>query len=264
MTIPFVHVDAFASQQFAGNAAVVCLLQRPADDQWMQSLAAEMNLSETAFVRKLDDGYELRWFTPVTEVDLCGHATLASAHALWREWDDTDDVVRFHTRSGVLTASKSASTITLDLPATPAVPQQPPNGLFEALGVTAPEFVGATKWDQLVVVGTATEVRSLSPNFPLLGKVKTRGVMVTAGGDDGRYDFISRYFAPRCGINEDPVTGSAHCGLGPYWSRRLNKASLLAYQASTRGGVVHVEVDGDRVRLGGEAITVLRGEVVEH
>jgi PhzF family phenazine biosynthesis protein len=256
------EIDAFTDRPFAGNPAAVCLLDedRPAD--WMQAVAAEMNLSETAFVRPEGDGYGLRWFTPAIEVDLCGHATLAAAHALWSQGIVApDQPIRFHTRSGVLTCTTDGKLIELDFPATPAEAAEPPAGLLEALGVT-PAFVGRSKFDKFVLVDSEQVVRSLRPDFMRLREVPMRGVIVTSLSADPRFDFVSRYFAPAAGIDEDPVTGSAHCCLGPFWSARLGKTELTAYQASTRGGVVRVRIRSDRVVLGGQAVTVLRGELL--
>jgi PhzF family phenazine biosynthesis protein len=256
------QIDAFTDRPFAGNPAAVCLLEGERDAAWMQAVAAEMNLSETAFVRPQGDSFELRWFTPAIEVELCGHATLASAHALW-----TEDVVsreqpiRFHTRSGVLTCSTHGAIIELDFPATPAHAAEPPAGLLEALGVN-PTFVGRSKFDKFVLVESEQVVRVLKPDFARLREIPMRGVMVTSTSDDPRFDFVSRYFAPGAGIDEDPVTGSAHCCLGPFWSERLGKSEMTAYQASARGGVVRVRINGDRVILGGQAVTVWRGELL--
>lgn len=255
------QIDAFTDRPFAGNPAAVCLLDDERDAAWMQAVAAEMNLSETAFVRRLPDGFELRWFTPAVEVDLCGHATLASAHAIWSTGSaGEDESIRFHTRSGVLTATRAAGLIELDFPATPAVECEPPAGLVEALGAH-PTFVGRTKSDVLLVFTEAAEVRGLQPDFRRLAQTPTRGVIVTAASDDARYDFISRFFAPAVGIDEDPVTGSAHCCLGPFWSERFRKPRVIGYQASRRGGVVQVQTRGDRVTLAGSAVTVFTGEL---
>jgi PhzF family phenazine biosynthesis protein len=256
------QIDAFTDRPFAGNPAAVCLLDEERDAGWMQAVAAEMNLSETAFVRSLDDGFELRWFTPAVEVELCGHATLAAAHALWSDGVVTKAApIRFHTRSGVLTCTHSGKFIYLDFPATPVQVTQPPDGLLVALGVTS-SFVGRSKFDQLVLVESEQVVRALKPDFAQLREIPMRGVTVTSTSDDPRFDFVSRYFAPGAGIDEDPVTGSAHCCLGPFWSERLGKTEMTAYQASTRGGIVRVRVNGDRVILGGQAATVLRGELL--
>jgi len=260
--IPIWHVDAFTDRPFAGNPAAVCLLPEERPSSWMQAIAAEMNLSETAFVRRLDDGFELRWFTPVVEVDLCGHATLASAHTLWSTGViQTTEAIRFHTKSGVLTATRDGNLIRLDFPATPAEPCPPSDGLLEALG-TKPSFVGRTKFDSFLVVDSAQTVRELRPDFRRLAELAVRGVIVTAASDDPRFDFISRFFCPAVGINEDPVTGSAHCALAPFWGQRLETTRMAAFQASSRGGIVHVEWIGDRVLLGGQAVLIAKGEIV--
>ena len=228
----------------------------------MRNVAAEMNLSETAFLYKRDDGYSLRWFTPEVEVDLCGHATLASAHVLWETGElSSDERAVFHTKSGALTASRKGDWIELDFPATPAEVVEAPAELEVALGVKA-VCVGKSVFDYLVEVSTEDEVRRVAPDFGLLAKVPCRGVMVTSHADGGRFDFVSRFFAPGTGVNEDPVTGSAHCALGPFWQSKMGKSEFLAYQASRRGGEVRVRVDGERVRLGGQATTVLRGMLV--
>jgi len=258
--IPCFQVDAFTAEPFRGNPAAVCLLEEPADQNWMQSVAAEMNLSETAFVRPLDDeAYELRWFTPNQEVDLCGHATLATAHILWEESTFTpgQDAV-FETRSGRLVCRKQGDFIQMDFPATPADQVVPPPELVSALGVRA-LWTGQSRFDYLVCVENEEEVRSASPNFRALTEIETRGVILTSLSNDDRYDFVSRFFAPAAGIDEDPVTGSAHCCLAPYWSQVLGKQSLVGYQTSQRGGVVHTEVSQDRVELSGQAVTVLAG-----
>ncbi|HUQ72777.1 MAG TPA: PhzF family phenazine biosynthesis protein [Planctomycetaceae bacterium] len=255
------QVDAFTDRLFGGNPAAVCWLDQAASDKWMQSVAAEMNLSETAFVRRLADGHELRWFTPTVEVDLCGHATLATAHALWFAGiAEPSEPLRFHTRSGVLTCTRDGEFIELDFPALPATADAPNAQLMDALGVETPQFVGRTKYDYLVVLGTPDAVRSLRPDFRKLVDVPARGVIVTARADDGRYDFISRFFAPAVGVDEDPVCGSAHCCLAVYWAEQLRKRELLAYQASARGGVLRLRANGDRVVLGGQAVTVWQGE----
>jgi PhzF family phenazine biosynthesis protein len=221
-----------------------------------------MNLSETAFVRRIHEGFELRWFTPAVEVDLCGHATLASAFTLWNMgMTSPDEPIRFHTRSGVLTAHRDGNLIELDFPATPAEQCDAPLGLLDALGIES-VFVGKTKFDRLIVLDSAQALRTLQPDFSRLAAIATRGVIVTAESDDSRFDFISRFFAPASGINEDPVTGSAHCCLGPFWGERLGKTSLVGYQASPRGGIVYVQLNGERVILGGRAVLVWRGELV--
>ncbi len=256
------QVDAFTSAQFGGNPAAVCLLAGPAPEHWMQDVAREMNLSETAFLVPRDDGFDLRWFTPAVEVALCGHATLASAHVLWEDAHlPSDRVARFHTQSGVLTASKVDGWIELDFPAEPARLVEPPAGLAEALGVE-PRWVGQNRFDYLVEVASEDVIRGIAPDFGALQALEVRGVMVTSRGVGDDTDFVSRFFAPGTGINEDPVTGSAHCCLGPFWRERLGKDRMVARQLSERGGLVRVEIDGDRVRLRGQAITVLRAELV--
>jgi PhzF family phenazine biosynthesis protein len=252
------QVDAFTKQPFSGNPAGVCVLSQPADSGWMQNVALEMNLSETAFLIPQADGYDLRWFTPAAEVDLCGHATLASAHILWETGQlKPDQQARFHTRSGLLTASLNGDWIQMDFPAEPEEPIEAPASLAEALGVR-PEYVGKNRFDLLVLVSSEAEVRSLDPDFNLLRKLDARGVIVTSRADSEGYDFVSRFFAPAVGVAEDPVTGSAHCCLGPFWASRLGKSDMIAYQASLRGGEVKVSSRGERVILGGQAITTLQ------
>lgn len=262
MSQMIVQVDAFTPTAFKGNPAAVCVLAEARDADWMQHVAREMNLSETAFLLAQADGFQLRWFTPTKEVDLCGHATLASAHTLWESgYLSADQAARFHTRSGLLTATRKHDWIELDFPALPPSPAQPPAGLLEALGIT-PEYVGINAFDYVVVVTSEAAVRALQPNFSLLRNVRARGVIVTSQAEGSEYDFVSRYFAPAYGIDEDPVTGSAHCCLGPLWQHRLGKDTFVAFQASARGGVLQVRVVGDRVVLGGQAVTVLRGELI--
>lgn len=262
MALRLWQVDAFTSRPFAGNPAAVCLLDSPADDTWMQALAAEMNLSETAFVRPAGQGFDLRWFTPQVEVDLCGHATLATAHVLWSEGLLPPGLAaRFHTKSGLLGAALGGGGwIELDFPAEPASPAPAPPGLVEALGVR-PLAVAKNRLDYLVEVATPGEVAALTPDMALLGQVACRGVMVTSQGGGPGLDFVSRFFAPAVGVAEDPVTGSAHCCLGPYWRARLGKNELNAFQASARGGQVRVRVLGERVGIAGQAVTVFRGEL---
>jgi len=285
MTIPIYQVDAFTDRPFAGNPAAVCILPAPADEAWMQAVAREMNLSETAFLCPHadgyhEDGYILRWFTPAVEVDLCGHATLASAHVLWETGAlEPQEQARFHTHSGLLTAVRRADGIQedgyileedgciedgyilMDFPATPDKPVDAPPGLGEALGVV-PLYVGQSRFDYFVEVESEAAVRALRPDFAALRRLGVRGVGVTSRADTPGFDFVSRFFAPGAGVDEDPVTGSAHCCLGPFWQRRLGRTEFTAYQASARGGTVRVRVDGERVRLGGQAVTVLRGELV--
>ncbi len=258
------QVDAFSSEPFAGNPAAVCLLDEFPSDDWLMSFAGEMNLSETAFVHPIAEGFALRWFTPGLEVDLCGHATLATAHVLWSEErvPSGTDVIRFETRSGTLFAHRESSgEIRLDFPATPEAPASPPDGLLTALGATA-EHVGRSKFDFLVHVSDAAVLRGLTPDFVALDKVDARGIIVTAASDDDRYDFLSRFFCPAVSINEDPVTGSAHCCLTPYWAERLGKTEMRAFQASCRGGELRVRLVDDRVHLLGMARTIFRGELL--
>lgn len=240
----------------------MCLLDRERNAQWMQDVAAEMNLSETAFLLPRDDGFSLRWFTPAAEVALCGHATLASAHALWEEGLlAAGATARFHTLSGLLTAQRRGDLIELDFPATFEERSEPPSGLLEALGITNPIYVGRNKFDYLVELDSEDAVRAVAPDQTQLRKIEVRGIIVTSRAEHTHADFVSRFFAPGVGVDEDPVTGSAHCCLTPYWSARLGRTEMLAYQASRRGGFVRVRLEGDRVKLGGNAVTILRGEL---
>jgi PhzF family phenazine biosynthesis protein len=262
MTIPLFHVDAFAEQPFSGNPAAVCILKEQRDARWLQSVAAEMNLAETAFVQRQADGFSLRWFTPKVEVDLCGHATLASAHVLWHENHvPPTQTIHFHTRSGILTAAQNDGDINLDFPLTPEEPAPTPAGLTDALGVPL-VYVGRSRFDYLVEVDSEAALRRLKPDFPRLAKLTTRGFIVTSESDSPDFDFVSRYFAPAVGIDEDPVTGSAHCCLASYWRKKLNKNEFSAYQASARGGIVRVRISGDRAILGGRAVIVAKGLLV--
>jgi PhzF family phenazine biosynthesis protein len=256
-----IQVDAFTDRPFAGNPAAVCLLDRPREDRWMQDVAGEMNLSETAFPLREGDGFRLRWFTPVVEVDLCGHATLATSHVLWEEGIlEPDETARYQTKSGLLRASRRGDWIELDFPSACPEPADPPPRLLEALGVTAVR-TGRIGSEYLVEVESEAVVREASPDFQLLRKSGAWGVILTSGSASPEFDFVSRFFAPGAGIDEDPVTGAAHCALGPYWKGQLGKDAFMAYQASARGGVVRVTVSGDRVKLQGQAVTVLRGEL---
>ena len=262
MPVRIVTVDAFTDVPFAGNPAAVCILSEARPDEWMRKVAREMNLSETAFLTPEADGYRLRWFTPAVEVDLCGHATVASAHVLWEDGHlPADRQARFHTRSGLLLADRRGEWIELDFPAKVASPAEPPPDLLPALGVQA-RFVARNQFDYLVEVESEETLRAMAPDFTALRKVPVRGVIVTARPSSMEFDFVSRFFAPASGVDEDPVTGSAHCALGPYWVERLGKSEFTAYQASPRGGVVRVRLNGDRVILGGQAVTVMRGELV--
>jgi predicted PhzF superfamily epimerase YddE/YHI9 len=254
-------IDAFTDRAFAGNPAAVCLLDGERPDAWMQQLAAEMNQAETAFLLRRDDGFGLRWLTPTLEVDLCGHATLASAHFLWeKKLLPAKAAARFHTRSGLLTATKSGEWIVLDFPATPAAVTEPPPYLLDSLKSPGADvlFNGT---DYLVALPSAAKVREIKVDLRLLSAIEARGVIVTAPSDMDGVDFISRFFAPQSGVDEDSVTGSAHCTLGPYWGARLGLSAMTGYQASSRGGHVRIELAGDRVRLGGKAVTVLKGKL---
>ena len=257
-----IQVDSFTDKKYSGNPAAVCLLGEAADENWMQAVAREMNLSETAFLFPDRKGYNLRWFTPLSEVDLCGHATLASAHVLFENGHlEKDEVALFYTRSGELKARLADGLIEMDFPVVPVRECNAPNGLIEALGVK-PRFIGHAGQDYLVEVDDEDSVRSVMPDFNRLAKIAVRCVIVTSKCKDGPYDFITRVFAPSVGVNEDPATGSVHCALGPFWEMFLGKNTFAAYQASSRGGVIHIRIKGDRVLLSGNAITVMRAELV--
>lgn len=251
------QVDAFASRRFEGNPAAVCPLKEWLSDDLMQSIAAENNLSETAFFVPAQSGFHLRWFTPVAEVDFCGHATLASGHVLFDALDYEKQSVVFETRSGEMTVERSGKLYVMNFPAQPPRPCSPPKTLIEALGAKPTEVLAAD--DYLAVFESQAVVQSLAPDFARLGDLDLRGVIATAPGDD--HDFVSRFFGPKLGIDEDPVTGSAHCELTPYWSKRLSKKQLRARQISRRGGDVLCEIAGDRVRLKGSAVTFMVGEI---
>jgi PhzF family phenazine biosynthesis protein len=260
-TVPLFIADAFTSEPFRGNPAAVCLLDGPRPDAWMQQVASEMNLSETAFLHREGNGHRLRWFTPAIEVKLCGHATLASAHVLWETGlAEPGQTIHFQTLSGVLRAERQGGWIELDFPALVTKPCTPPEGLVESLGA-APTYIGSYGMDYLCEMADERQVRSLQPDIARLGTLRTRGVIVTSRSLDPAFDFVSRFFAPAAGVAEDPVTGSAHCALAPYWAAKLGRNELLGYQASRRGGAVRVRVQGERVHLGGQAVTVVRGEL---
>lgn len=262
MTQRIIQVDAFTAQPFAGNPAGVCVLEQPRDERWMQQVAQEMSLPETAFLTPEADGFRLRWFTPTVEVRLCGHATLASAHVLWETGRlAPEQQARFYTRSGLLTADRQDDWIELDLPAQSMTEAAPLPELERALGIK-PRSVSRDEVHVLVEVDSEQMVRELRPDLGLLRSVPGEGVIVTSRASSAGFDFVSRFFAPQIGIDEDPVTGAAHCRLGPFWQARLGQDRFVAYQASARGGVVRVHVVGDRVRLSGQAVTVLRGELV--
>jgi PhzF family phenazine biosynthesis protein len=256
------QVDAFTDTLFKGNPAAVCILKKAGEDTWMQAVAQEMNLSETAFLYKHEDGYQLRWFTPVSEVDLCGHATLASAHILWETGLlRFDEPAQFYTLSGVLNAVKKGDEIELDFPAIEYEQMSEPIGLSEALGAS-PVNLCKSEFFFLVEVASEREVRDLKPDFEKLKSFSTEAIIITSVAGSSGYDFISRCFAPNVGIDEDPVTGSAHCLLGPYWSNHFGKDEFAAYQASERGGNLRVRVQGERVFLIGQARTVLHGQLI--
>jgi PhzF family phenazine biosynthesis protein len=258
---PMIQVDAFTDRPFSGNPAAVCVMAKPGPEEWMQDVAREMNLSETAFLFEEGDGFRLRWFTPAVEVTLCGHATLASAHVLWETGRlDAGTTARFFTRSGLLTAVRDGEWIEMDFPAESPVEAEPPAGLLEALGVDAVR-VSRNRFDYLIEVADEAAVRACAPDFGRLRAVEARGTIVTSRAAGSGSDFVSRFFAPRAGVDEDPVTGSAHCCLAPYWSARFGRDSLTGYQASRRGGTVGVKLNGSRVALRGKAVTTLRGEL---
>lgn len=261
--IPLFQVDAFTDKPFGGNPAAVCLLNDKRDDKWMLSVAKEMNLSETAFILPQEDGFSLRWFTPAVEVDLCGHATLASAHVLWESGIlPPGRAAQFHTRSGLLIAEQMGNEIKMTFPAISQSATDAPPGLLQALGVEA-KYVGRCGDKYLLHVEDEASVRNLAPDFAALRKLSLRGVMVTARGDDASpHDFVSRYFAPWVGIDEDPVTGSAHCCLGPYWGDLIGKREMTAYQASARGGHLRLRVSSEHVELFGSAVTVTKGNLL--
>jgi PhzF family phenazine biosynthesis protein len=252
------QVDAFARRVFEGNPAAVCPLERWRDDGVLQAIAEENNLSETAFFVPARAGFELRWFTPLAEVDLCGHATLASAHVLFEELGYAEPVIRFATRSGELTVERRGDRLAMNFPARPPAPCAAPSALVDGLGGQPAEVLVAD--DYVAVFDDEAAVRALAPNMATLRELGVRGVCVTAPGA-GEVDFVSRFFAPGVGIPEDPVTGSAHCELAPYWAARLGKSRLRARQVSKRGGNVDCELQGDRVILTGGAVTFMKAEI---
>jgi PhzF family phenazine biosynthesis protein len=263
MAVPIYVVDAFTSRPFAGNPASVCLLKEPAAEAWMQRVASEMNHAETAFVVPQSDGFGLRWFTPTTEVDLCGHATLASAHVLWETGQlDIHDAAQFSTKSGLLTCTRHGYGIQMDFPAEPAHAATIDSAaIVSALNLAGPpKFVGENRMDLFVEIESEEALHAVDPDEGELRAFDRRGVIVTALASRSDCDFVSRFFAPSAGVAEDPVTGSAHCCLGPYWAERLGKSDLVGFQCSQRGGSVRVAVRGDRVLLQGHAVTTLIGE----
>ena len=257
MNIRQYQVDAFAARPFEGNPAAVCPLETWLDDTTLQAIAGENNLSETAFFVPTDMGFNLRWFTPVREVDLCGHATLATAHVIFEHLGYTQQVMDFETRSGVLRVEKTGNQLRMNFPASPPGPVDTPELLVRGLGLHPVEVRAAD--DYLAVFDSEESVLAIQPDHACLSRLDLRGVIVTAPGS--RFDFVSRFFAPKYGIPEDPVTGSAHCILAPYWADRLGKPALRAKQVSRRGGQLHCEVSGDRVFLSGQAVTFLQGEI---
>lgn len=264
MEVSVYQVNSFTSRPFYGNPAAVCYLEREMNDHWMKCVAKEMNLSETAFLCKEKDGFRLRWFTPEVEVDLCGHATLASAHILWEKgYLALDQAAIFYTKSGVLTANKTSSWIEMNFPTMSTEKTQFPAELIESLNID-PVYVGKTTGgDYLLEVQSEKELRTISPDFMKLKKVEARGIIVTSVSNEADIDFVSRFFAPAIGVNEDPVTGSAHCALAPYWQHRLNKEEFIAYQASERGGMLTLRLSQDnRIYIGGQAVTVLEGKFI--
>jgi PhzF family phenazine biosynthesis protein len=270
MPIRISQVDSFTNRRFAGNPAAVCVLAEPANERWMQSVAAEMNLSETAFATRLPASakFNLRWFTPLSEVDLCGHATLATAHILWEEGHlPQGEPALFETRSGLLTAKPGPDGIEMDFPSEPMTEPITDRGALAALqsavGAAGPvKFAGKNRFDLLVELETEEAVMGVRPDIARIAEYPVRGVIVTGRASSSECDLVSRFFAPRVGVNEDPVCGSAHCFLGPYWAEKLGRNKLTAHQVSCRGGVVKIRVEGSRVVLIGHAVTVLRGELV--
>jgi PhzF family phenazine biosynthesis protein len=263
MPVRIVQVDAFTNRPFTGNPAAVCVLPSAAPEEWMRNVAREMNLSETAFLVPHDGGFHLRWFTPAVEVDLCGHATVASAHVLWMDGHLAAGAqARFHTRSGLLLADRRGDWIELDFPAKIVSPAEAPAELLPALGVASAPFVAQNAFDYFVEVDSEATLRALTPDHSVLRRLPVRGIIVTAASSTPEFDFVSRFFAPGSGIDEDPVTGSSHCALAPYWGKRLGKTSMTAFQASARGGVVRTRLQGDRVILGGHAVTVMTADLL--
>lgn len=256
-TIPIYQIDAFTDSVFGGNPAAVCPLETWLPDERMQAIAAENNLSETAYFVSAADGYDLRWFTPTTEVDLCGHATLASAYLILSRLDPDAAAVRFSTRSGVLEVSRDGDLLVMDFPSLPATAETAPGALAEGLGAAPEEVLRATNY--LAVYAREADVAALSPDMAKLAELYPYGVIATAPGET--VDFVSRYFAPAHGVPEDPVTGSAHCTLTPYWARRLDKSDLHARQISTRGGELFCRDNGDRVSIAGRAVLYLEGTI---
>jgi predicted PhzF superfamily epimerase YddE/YHI9 len=262
MAFPLYIVDAFSSSPFGGNPAGVCILPAAQDPEWMQSVAAELNVSETAFVYPANGAFHLRWFAPAAEVALCGHATVATSHILWstgilKEGQDAE----YDTLSGRLTATKEGSWVNLNFPSLVAEEMPAPDGLLEAVGVSA-LFVGRSRFDVLIEVESEDQVRGAKPDFAQLIKAPVRGTILTARSNSSEFDFVSRFFCPTVGVNEDPATGSSHCTLSPYWSAKLGRTNLTGRQLSRRGGVVKTTLLGSRVQLSGQAVTVMAGQLL--
>ncbi len=276
MAVTLIQVDAFTDKPFAGNPAAVCVTSQPMADDLMQTIAVEMNLSETAFLHPIEGGYSLRWFTPAVEVDLCGHATLASAHVLWSEGHlSAETRARFLTKSGWLSAEKKGDWIEMDFPARPVkvVAHVPPQLVASLCCGSTIRTVAKSDVNYLVEIQSEKALRSLQPDFDAVKKLPMQGIIATAVADSDQYDFVSRYFGPAVGINEDPVTGSAHASLAPYWQEKLGKSEMVAQQISARGGVVRVQcalensntaatTESNRIKISGQAVTVLKGELL--
>ena len=254
-------VDTFTNRPYSGNPAAVCIIEKPLVDELMQSIASELNLSETSFLFKENPNYNLRWFTPTTEVDLCGHATLASAHILWETGlSKKNDEIIFSTRGGELSSRKNGPLIEMDFPKLETQHTIIPEELLNQLKMN-PVYIGKTRFDYLVEVNDEELVKNYKPKFELIKRLDSRGLIVTSSAESKDYDFVSRFFAPQVGILEDPVTGSAHCSLGPYWSEKIGKSNLTGFQASERGGYVYVNTLDNKVTLSGNAVTVFKGRI---
>jgi PhzF family phenazine biosynthesis protein len=257
MQLTLFQADAFTDHVFGGNPAAVCPLDTWLPDALMQAIAAENNLAETAFFVPEGDGYRLRWFTPTLEIDLCGHATLATAHIIWQHLGYVGDEIRFYTRSGCLPVTRRAAGYTLDFPSRPPVAVVPSDDLLQAIG-QQPVWAGRSR-DYLVLLDSEAAVRALRPDLVAVARLDAIGLIVTAPGE--QVDFVSRFFGPQAGVPEDPVTGSAHSTLIPFWAERLGKTQLEAWQVSQRGGVLHCELIGDRVRMTGQAVTYMKADI---
>lgn len=254
-------INAFASEPFSGNPAAVCILERDIEDDLKQQIAMEINLSETAFVVSGEDGFNLRWFTPLTEVDLCGHATLAAAHIIWEEdIVKSNEIIKFFTRSGEIGVKMEDGLISMGFPTEPVIPVENTEEVAKCINSQI-LYAARNRFDYLLEIATEDELKRLVPDFSAISGLDSRGLIVTCRSDSGDWDFASRFFAPRVGINEDPVTGSAHCALGPYWSSKLGKIDLTGFQASQRGGLVYVKIKEKKVILGGKAVTVMQGNL---